>query len=137
MKKRIIWKYRERTSPARVLPEVIVIGAQKAGTTSLFYYLSQNPGLVPSVKKEVHYFDGGLDPEHDDFSYMPKELIEEWISRDPIENYEKYLLKKKILTKSKIEKMLQDLAEEIKEATEYAEKSPFPTPEDCMQDLFA
>lgn len=67
MKKRIIWKYRERTSPARVLPEIIVIGAQKAGTTSLFYYLSQNPGLVPSVKKEVHYFDGGLDPEHDDF----------------------------------------------------------------------
>jgi len=75
--------------------------------------------------------------EHDDFSYMPKELIEEWISRDPIENYEKYLLKKKILTKSKIEKTLQGITEEIKEASEYADKSPFPEPEDCLQDLFA
>jgi len=67
IRKKIEWTYREQTSGSRVLPEFIVIGAQKAGTTSLFYYLSQNPRLVPSNKKEVHYFDGGLDPNHDDY----------------------------------------------------------------------
>ena len=75
--------------------------------------------------------------EHDDYSYVPKDLIEEWLSRDPIENYEKYLLKKKILTRAKIEKILQQIDEELKEATEYADKSPFPEPEDCIRDLYA
>ena len=67
LREKLNWKYRERTSASRVLPEFIIIGAQKAGTTSLFYYLSQNPNLAPSIKKEVHYFDGGLDPNQDDF----------------------------------------------------------------------
>lgn len=75
--------------------------------------------------------------EHDDAFYVPKELLQEWVDRDPIENYEKYLLKKKILTKAKIEKMIREIEKEIQEATEYAEQSPFPEPEDCMRDLFA
>jgi hypothetical protein len=40
------------------LPNFIVIGAQRAGTTSLYAYLS---------KKEVHFFDGGLDPRTDNY----------------------------------------------------------------------
>ncbi len=38
----------------------LIIGAQKAGTTSLAYYLSQHPHLVASHEKVVHYFDGGI-----------------------------------------------------------------------------
>jgi len=67
IKKQLNWFYRVRTSETRVLPGLIIIGAQKAGTTSLFYYLSQHPQLIPSIKKEIHYFDGGLDPNSDDF----------------------------------------------------------------------
>ncbi|NWG23444.1 MAG: sulfotransferase domain-containing protein [Pseudorhodoplanes sp.] len=40
-----------------VLPSVLVIGAQRAGTTSLHEYLSQHPSLFASRRKEVHYFD--------------------------------------------------------------------------------
>lgn len=36
---------------------MIIIGAQKAGTTSLFDYVGQNPNFVASRRKEVHYFD--------------------------------------------------------------------------------
>jgi TPP-dependent pyruvate/acetoin dehydrogenase alpha subunit len=75
--------------------------------------------------------------EHDDPSYVPKELIEEWKSRDPLENYERYLLNKKIITNKKITELHNKIDELIKEATEYAEQSPFPEPEDCMKDLFA
>lgn len=41
----------------RALPDFIIIGAQKAGTTSLFTYLSAHPQVRPAIRKEVHYFD--------------------------------------------------------------------------------
>ena len=41
----------------RMLPELVILGAQKAGTTSLFNYLSQHPQVQPPIRIEVHYFD--------------------------------------------------------------------------------
>lgn len=41
----------------RPLPDFLVIGAQKAGTTSLHTYLCAHPEVMPSFTKEVHYFD--------------------------------------------------------------------------------
>ncbi len=38
-------------------PDFIIIGTQKAGTTSLHYYLGQHPQLSGSVPKELHYFN--------------------------------------------------------------------------------
>lgn len=42
---------------ARVLPDFVIVGAQKAGTTSLFAYLAQHPRIAEPTSKEVHYFD--------------------------------------------------------------------------------
>lgn len=39
------------------LPDFIIAGAQKCGTTSLYQYLTQNRNIVPAKKKEVHFFD--------------------------------------------------------------------------------
>ena len=39
------------------LPEIIIIGAQKCGTSGLFKYMNQHPTLQGPYKKEVHYFD--------------------------------------------------------------------------------
>lgn len=39
------------------LPDFIIVGAQKAGTTSLYAYLSEHPQVLPSRTKEIHYFD--------------------------------------------------------------------------------
>jgi len=38
-------------------PAFMIIGAQKAGTSYLHYYLNQHPSLVGSAPKEMHYFD--------------------------------------------------------------------------------
>jgi hypothetical protein len=43
----------------RALPDFIVIGAQRAGTTSFYAYLGQHPDVVPAIRKEVHFFDQG------------------------------------------------------------------------------
>lgn len=55
--KGIIFFPRVITSRQRVLPDVLIIGAQKAGTTSLYNYLVQHPDIFPSYRKEVHFFD--------------------------------------------------------------------------------
>jgi hypothetical protein len=39
-----------------VLPNLIIVGVHKAGTTSLYNYLSQHPEIYPSPKKEVNFF---------------------------------------------------------------------------------
>ena len=53
--------FRQSTSGWRKLPDFIIIGAQKGGTSSLFYYLQQHPELsLPSIK-ELHYYDKQYD----------------------------------------------------------------------------
>lgn len=49
--------YRIVTGAWRVLPNFVIIGAQRAGTTSLYNYLIQHPSVVAAFSKEVHYFD--------------------------------------------------------------------------------
>ena len=41
----------------RLKPSFLIIGAQKAGTSSLFNYLGQHPDITLPSKKELHFFD--------------------------------------------------------------------------------
>lgn len=41
----------------RLLPDFVIVGAAKAGTTSLYAWLSEHPFVSPACKKEVHFFD--------------------------------------------------------------------------------
>ena len=38
-------------------PDFIIIGAQKAGTSSIYAYLEPHPQVSPALSKEIHYFD--------------------------------------------------------------------------------
>lgn len=38
-------------------PDFLIIGAQKAGTSSLFHYLAQHPDIDLPSNKELHFFD--------------------------------------------------------------------------------
>jgi Sulfotransferase domain len=49
--------YRAATNPIRLLPDFIIIGTQRGGTTSLYSYLVEHPGIGAASIKEVHYFD--------------------------------------------------------------------------------
>jgi hypothetical protein len=44
-----------------MLPNFIVIGAAKAGTTALYWYLAEHPAVFMSPVKETNYFAYGLD----------------------------------------------------------------------------
>jgi len=46
------------TSWARVSPDLLIVGAMRGGTTTLYHYLVRHPAVVGAVfDKEVHYFD--------------------------------------------------------------------------------
>jgi len=49
--------YRTVTNSNRLLPNFIIIGFQKCGTTTLFDNLIKSPNIGMSSKKEVHFFD--------------------------------------------------------------------------------
>lgn len=40
-----------------VLPDAVIAGVMKGGTTSLYNYMIQHPQIVSPLRKEIHYFD--------------------------------------------------------------------------------
>src|SRR3989339_190408 len=49
--------YRKATRHLRVLPDFIIVGAHKCGTTSLYNNLIKHPSILPSFTKEVYFFN--------------------------------------------------------------------------------
>lgn len=46
------------TAPWRAVPDFLVVGAQRSGTTTLYRLLGQHPAVVfPRLTKGLHYFD--------------------------------------------------------------------------------
>ncbi|MEQ8844594.1 MAG: sulfotransferase [Phycisphaerales bacterium] len=64
----LVLQWRQTQAGRRRLPDFIVIGAQKSGSTSMYHYLREHPQVVGSYEKEVQYFDGGLAPEPDRYA---------------------------------------------------------------------
>ena len=63
LRKRLILRSRLLTASRRPLPDILILGAQKSGTTSLFNYLIKHPRIRRGRTKEVHYFDLNHDKE--------------------------------------------------------------------------
>lgn len=57
MRKAMNTRQRRMTGFLRVLPNFLIIGGQKCGTTSLYSYLGQHPSVLRATPKEVHFFD--------------------------------------------------------------------------------
>ena len=45
------------TGSTHVLPDFLIIGAARSGTTSLYQYLTEHPSIIPGVGKEIYFFD--------------------------------------------------------------------------------
>ncbi|HUI89678.1 MAG TPA: sulfotransferase domain-containing protein [Anaerolineales bacterium] len=51
------WLFHRATTALRVLPDFLVIGVMKGGTTSFFNYLAMHPQINPPFRKEIKFFD--------------------------------------------------------------------------------
>src|SRR5436190_18494504 len=58
--------------------------------------------------------------------YVPKKLMEEWAQKDPVKNYEAFLVKQKVLDQKGIDKLRKEIRQEIEQGLEiaFAEKHP-------------
>ncbi len=53
----VVWTFGRATAAARPLPDFLILGAQKSGTTALFAYLRKHPSVSGPLWKEVSFFD--------------------------------------------------------------------------------
>ncbi|MFN4083860.1 MAG: pyruvate dehydrogenase (acetyl-transferring) E1 component subunit alpha [Bacteroidia bacterium] len=72
----------------------------------------------------------------DPAKYRTKEEVEEYKQKDPIEVVKSLILKNKWLNESEIEKIEENIINEINEAVEYSENSPFPDAEELYKDVY-
>jgi len=75
--------------------------------------------------------------EHDNQSYVPQSLIEEWSAKDPVVRFEKALIDGGIATTADFEAIQSRAKREVDAATDEAERSPMPNPEEAAMGLFA
>lgn len=58
--------------------------------------------------------------------YVPKKLMEEWAKKDPVENYENYLLDEGVLDKKQVDEIRKRIKKEIEAGLEIAFKETHP-----------
>jgi pyruvate dehydrogenase E1 component alpha subunit/2-oxoisovalerate dehydrogenase E1 component alpha subunit len=75
--------------------------------------------------------------EHDGQAYVPREELEEWARRDPIERYAERLLASGGVTAGELEAIDRRIAEELDRDVAEAERSPFPAPDNALADVYA
>jgi TPP-dependent pyruvate/acetoin dehydrogenase alpha subunit len=85
------------------------------------------PTLIEAVTMRMHGHAA-----HDDMKYVPKELVEEWRARDPIERQEKRLRAAGI----DVDELHAAVATEIDAATEEALSTPMPDQSTAMDRVF-
>jgi TPP-dependent pyruvate/acetoin dehydrogenase alpha subunit len=75
--------------------------------------------------------------EHDNQSYVPPELIEEWSAKDPVVRFEQTLIEAGMATAADFESIQSRARRDVDAATDEAERSPMPRPEEAAMGLYA
>ena len=87
------------------------------------------------IEAKTYRFRGHF--EGDAGSYRPKEEIEEWLKRDPLKTFKEKLLEMKVLTEKQADKIDQETLAEMDQAVKFAQESPFPEPEEALENVYA
>lgn len=71
--------------------------------------------------------------------YVPKKLMDEWAKKDPVENYERFLVQEKIVDQKFPETLRKKIKKEIESGLEEAFKETLPTPDTGLElkDIYA
>jgi len=75
--------------------------------------------------------------EHDEATYRPPQEVEEWHGKDPIHRFYDCLEEMGTLVEAEAKEILQRIENEVKDAVEFASKSPFPRGEETLEGIYA
>ena len=110
-----------------------ILAVRKAATKAVARARKgEGPTLLENKTYRIKgHFEG--DPQ----KYRNKDEIASWKDKlDPINRFAKALTKKKVLNKKKMQQVWDESAAKLQAAVAFAEKSPFPEPEEALDDLF-
>lgn len=104
--------------------------------SSLAHNLRQNPR---PVLVECMTFRMRGHEEASGTKYVPQELLDEWTKKDPIDNYEKYVLKNGIIDEHAILKIKKEIKKEIDDALviTFEETHPIANADQEFRDVYA
>lgn len=74
--------------------------------------------------------------EHDDMKYVPREMVEEWAARDPIQRYERNLVEGRRATREELAAVVSALETSLGEDLAWAEQSPMPDPSTALARVY-
>ena len=75
--------------------------------------------------------------EHDDFKYVPRELLERYAARDPLALYERRLIEEGTATQPELTEIGAEIDAFLEAEAVHAEQSPFPAPESGLDRVWA
>ncbi|WP_082788999.1 thiamine pyrophosphate-dependent dehydrogenase E1 component subunit alpha [Desulfolucanica intricata] len=74
--------------------------------------------------------------EADHQVYQPKDEIAAWMSRCPIKKLQEELLQEQLLSEQDILNIEAEIVKEVESAVQFAEESPWPAPQEALEDVF-
>lgn len=93
----------------------------------------EGPSLIEAVTVRLTAHSS----DDDDRQYRPEEEIAEMKSKDPILLFENYLKETDVADDSILEQIKEEVKRIVNDATDYAEKAPYPPPEHTLKYVYA
>jgi TPP-dependent pyruvate/acetoin dehydrogenase alpha subunit len=93
---------------------------------------SGGPTIIESVTMRMHGHAA-----HDTAWYVPKNVLNDWKAKDPVEKFEKMLLAEGILSEAKLNAIRAEIQKLIEDASRLAESKPYPPAEDAAKGVYA
>lgn len=94
-------------------------------------------GEGPTLIEAMMYRLSPHSTSDNDLAYRTKEEVEENWKKDGVARFRQYLTDLGLWDDNKEQDLVAQLNLEIKEATEYADRAPFPKPEDTLRHVYA
>ncbi|WP_019532767.1 thiamine pyrophosphate-dependent dehydrogenase E1 component subunit alpha [Paenibacillus ginsengihumi] len=94
-------------------------------------------GEGPTLIEAVMYRISPHSTADNDLLYRTKEEVEENRAKDGIPRFKQYLIDNGLWSEQQDEELLEAIKREVNEATDYAEKAPYPKPEDTLRHVYA
>ncbi len=119
--------------PGEVVDGMDVVAVYEAvGETVARARKGEGPTLVEcKTYRWYGHFEGDMQ------TYRTKDEVEEWMKKDPIPRFREKLIEMGVLTEKEADKIHQGMEEEIEKAVKFAKESPFPAPEETLEDVYA
>ena len=91
----------------------------------------QGPSIIETVTMRMRGH-----AEHDDFSYVPKELLDEWALKDPVNLYSAKLIAEKVITASEVKDLRDSTLDSMIAAIDRTLELPWPDGSEGFKNVF-